>query len=43
MPAVCIQGNDVIIVGAYPVEFYQRWVSRTLAARAQEADAAPQA
>jgi hypothetical protein len=29
---VCVQGNDVLIVGAYPVEFYQRWVHNTLAA-----------
>jgi predicted DsbA family dithiol-disulfide isomerase len=35
VPAVCVQGNDVIIVGAYPVEFYRRWVSRTLAARSE--------
>lgn len=38
VPAVRLQGNDVIIVGAYPLEFYQRWVSRTLAARADAAE-----
>jgi len=43
VPAVCVQGNDVIIVGAYPVEFYQRWVRRTLGARSHEADASAQA
>jgi predicted DsbA family dithiol-disulfide isomerase len=35
VPAVCVQGNDVIIVGAFPVEFYRRWVSRTLADRSE--------
>jgi predicted DsbA family dithiol-disulfide isomerase len=39
VPAVSVQGNDIIIVGAYPVEFYQRWVNHTLATRSREADA----
>ena len=43
VPAVCVQGNDVIIVGAYPVEFYRRWVNHTLDARAEQSDAASQA
>ena len=42
VPATCMQGNDVIIVGAFPVEFYQRWVNRALAARVEEADAPSQ-
>jgi predicted DsbA family dithiol-disulfide isomerase len=41
VPAVCVQGNDIIIVGAYPVDFYRRWIDKTLAARA--AEAAPEA
>ena len=43
VPATCVQGNDIIIVGAFPVEFYQRWVNRTLAARTEEAEAPSQA
>jgi len=32
VPAVRLQGNDAIIVGAHPMELYRRWVRRTLAA-----------
>ena len=39
VPATCVQGNDIIIVGAFPLEFYQRWVTKTLAARRDEAGA----
>ena len=37
VPAVSLVGNSAVIVGAHPLELYQRWVRRTLAAR--EADA----
>ena len=30
VPAVQLQGNDAVIVGAHPLELYQRWVRRTL-------------
>jgi predicted DsbA family dithiol-disulfide isomerase len=30
VPAVRMAGNDAIIVGAHPLELYQRWVRRTL-------------
>ena len=33
VPAVRMQGNDAIVVGAHPLELYRRWVRRTLAAR----------
>jgi len=37
VPAVQLVGNAAVIVGAHPLELYQRWVKRTLAARAPEA------
>lgn len=33
VPAVKLQGNDAIIVGAHPLELYRRWMTRLLAAR----------
>jgi predicted DsbA family dithiol-disulfide isomerase len=39
VPAVQLVGNAAVIVGAHPLELYQRWVNRTLAAGA--ADAGP--
>jgi predicted DsbA family dithiol-disulfide isomerase len=33
VPAVRMQGNDAIVVGAHPVELYRRWVRRTLESR----------
>ena len=33
VPAVQLQGNDAIIVGAHPLELYRRWMNRILAAR----------
>jgi len=33
VPAVQLVGNSAVIVGAHPLELYQRWVKRTLAAR----------
>jgi len=33
VPAVQLQGNDAIIVGAHPMELYRRWMTRILAAR----------
>lgn len=33
VPAVQLQGNDAIIVGAHPLELYRRWMNRLLAAR----------
>jgi predicted DsbA family dithiol-disulfide isomerase len=33
VPAVQLQGNDAIIVGAHPLELYRRWLNRVLAAR----------
>jgi len=33
-PAVRLAGDDVVIVGAHPLELYRRWVERTAAARA---------
>jgi predicted DsbA family dithiol-disulfide isomerase len=33
VPAVMLEGNSAVIVGAHPLELYQRWVRRTLAAR----------
>ncbi|MDJ0850230.1 MAG: DsbA family protein [Myxococcota bacterium] len=40
VPAVRMEGNDAIIVGAHPLELYQRWVRRTLAAREEASGAA---
>ncbi len=40
VPAVRMQDNDAIIVGAHPLELYQRWVRRTLQARAEASGAA---
>jgi predicted DsbA family dithiol-disulfide isomerase len=37
VPAVQLVGNSAVIVGAHPLELYQRWVKRTLAARAADA------
>ena len=34
VPAVRMEGNDAIIVGAQPLELYRRWVQRTLNAMA---------
>jgi predicted DsbA family dithiol-disulfide isomerase len=39
VPAVMLEGNSAVIVGAHPLELYQRWVRRTLAARAAGSDA----
>ena len=33
VPAVQLEGNPAIIVGAHPLELYRRWMSRILAAR----------
>jgi len=38
VPAVQLVGNDVVIVGAHPLELYQRWLNKTLAARAAETE-----
>jgi len=35
VPAVRLEGNPAIIVGAQPRELYQRWIDRTIARRAQ--------
>jgi predicted DsbA family dithiol-disulfide isomerase len=37
VPAVQLVGNSAVIVGAHPLELYQRWLNKTLAARAAEA------
>jgi predicted DsbA family dithiol-disulfide isomerase len=37
VPAVRLADDDVVIVGAHPLELYQRWVERTRAARAAAA------
>ncbi len=34
VPAVRLDGNEAVIVGAQPAELYQRWIERTLARRA---------
>jgi len=34
VPAVRLQGNDAIVVGAQPLELYRRWVRRALEGRA---------
>ncbi|MBW2272634.1 MAG: DsbA family protein [Deltaproteobacteria bacterium] len=31
VPAIRLEGNDAVIVGAHPMELYRRWVTRTLA------------
>jgi predicted DsbA family dithiol-disulfide isomerase len=33
VPAVLLAGNDAVIVGAHPLELYQRWFARTRADR----------
>lgn len=33
VPAVRLEDNPAIIVGAHPIELYQRWIDRTLARR----------
>jgi predicted DsbA family dithiol-disulfide isomerase len=33
VPAIRLESNDAVIVGAHPVELYRRWVTRTLARR----------
>jgi len=38
VPAVSLEGNDAIIVGAHPIELYRRWVKRTLSARSRAPD-----
>ena len=30
VPAIRLEGNDAVVVGAHPYELYQRWVTRTL-------------
>jgi predicted DsbA family dithiol-disulfide isomerase len=40
VPAVQLQGNDAVIVGAHPLDLYRRWVRRALEARAA-GEAAP--
>lgn len=37
VPAVRLADNNAVIVGAHPLELYQRWFERTDAARAAEA------
>lgn len=37
VPAVRLEDNPAVIVGAHPVELYQRWVDRTLARQVDEA------
>jgi predicted DsbA family dithiol-disulfide isomerase len=34
VPAVRLEDNEAVIVGAQPMELYQRWIDRTLARRA---------
>lgn len=36
VPAVSLEGNDAVIVGAHPESLYRTWIERTLARRAQE-------
>jgi predicted DsbA family dithiol-disulfide isomerase len=36
VPAVRLDGNEAVIVGAQPAELYKRWIDRTLARRAAE-------
>jgi predicted DsbA family dithiol-disulfide isomerase len=33
VPAMQLEGNDAVIVGAHPLSLYRRWVERTLARR----------
>ncbi|MBX3024038.1 DsbA family protein [bacterium] len=33
VPAVCVDGTDLMVIGAQPLETYRRWVHRLLAAR----------
>ena len=33
VPAVRMEGNDVAISGAQPIEIYRRWIRRALDAR----------
>lgn len=36
VPAVRLDGNPAVIVGAHPIELYRRWIDRSLARREQE-------
>jgi predicted DsbA family dithiol-disulfide isomerase len=36
VPAVRMEGNAAIIVGAQPIELYRRWITRALAERNSE-------
>jgi len=41
VPAVRLDGNPAVIVGAHPVELYRRWIERSLARASQPKASAP--